>query len=98
MKVVPMGDSVVVRKLPAEPTTAEGIVLPDAGQQGPIEGRVVSVGDGLLLATGQRVGHQVSEGDRVLFDRDAGTEVTVDGEPLLILREDEILAVVNPSK
>jgi len=94
MKVVPLGEKVVVKRLAAEQTTAGGIVLPDTAKEKPQQGRVLSVGDGRLLSSGQRVGNQVSEGDRVLFGSYAGTEVVVDGEELLIMSEDEILAVV----
>ncbi len=94
MKVVPLGEKVVVKRLDAEEMTAGGIVLPQAAQEKPREGRVLSVGDGRLLSSGARLAHQVKEGDRVLFGSYAGTEVVVDGEDLLIMSEDEILAVV----
>jgi chaperonin GroES len=94
MKLVPLGEKVVVKRLAAEAMTAGGIVLPDTAQERPRQGRVLSVGDGRLLADGTRAAHQVSEGDRVVFGGYAGTEVEVNGESLLILSEDEILAVV----
>jgi chaperonin GroES len=94
MKLVPLGEKVVVKRLAAEETTAGGIVLPDTAQERPREGRVLSVGDGRLLPDGARAAHQVSEGDRVVFGGYAGTEVEVNGETLLILSEDEILAVM----
>ena len=94
MKVVPLGDKVVVKRLESEETTAGGIVLPDTARERPQQGRVLSVGDGRLLSDGSRVAHQVSEGDRVLFGKYAGTEVEVDAEELLIMSEDDILAVV----
>jgi chaperonin GroES len=94
VKVVPLGDNVVVRRLESEETTAGGIVLPDTARERPQQGRVLSVGDGRLLSDGSRVGHQVSEGDRVLFGKYAGTEVEVDSEQLLIMSEDDILAIV----
>ncbi len=93
MKMVPLGDKVVVKRLAAEEVTAGGIVLPDTAKEKPQQGRVLSVGDGRLLPDGTRAQHQVKEGDRVLFAGYAGTEVTVDGEELLIMSEDEILAV-----
>ncbi len=93
MKVVPLGEKVVVKRLQAEETTAGGIVLPDTAKEKPQQGRVLSVGDGRLLDNGGRAEHQVSEGDRVLFVRYAGTEVVIDGEELLIMSEDEILAI-----
>lgn len=90
-----MGDKVVVRREAAEETTAGGIVLPDAARNKPQEGRVLSVGDGQLLTNGERARHQVSEGDRIVFSKWAGTEVVVDGEKLLIMSEDDILAIVK---
>ena len=94
MKIVPLGANVVVKRLPAEEVTAGGIVLPDAARAKPRQGRVLSIGDGRLLADGARARHQVSEGDRVLFDSYAGAEVVVNGEDLLIMNEDEILAIM----
>jgi chaperonin GroES len=95
MKVVPLGDKVVVKRLAAEEKTAGGIVLPDAARQRPQEGRVLSVGDGKLLPSGSRASHVVQEGDRVLFSSYGGIEVKVDGEELLILDEADILAVMK---
>jgi chaperonin GroES len=94
MKIVPIGENIVVKRLEAEEVTAGGIVLPDAAKEKPRQGRVLSLGDGRLLPGGARAAHQLSEGDRVLFDHYAGTEVRVNGDSLLIMREDEILAVV----
>ncbi|HID75841.1 MAG TPA: co-chaperone GroES [Planctomycetaceae bacterium] len=97
MKLVPLGEKVVVRRLDAEEITAGGIVLPDSARQKPLEGRVLSVGDGRLLADGSRAKPQVVEGDRVLFDRYAGMEVELEGEVLLIMDEGDILAVFSAS-
>ena len=94
MKLVPVGEKIVVKRLKAEEKTSGGIVLPDVAQKRPGQGRVLSVGDGLLLPDGTRAAHQVSEGDRVLFGNYAGTEVKVNGEELLIMSESEMLAVV----
>ena len=95
MKVVPLGDKIVVKRLEAETQTPGGIVLPDSATEKPKEGRVLSVGDGKLLADGERAPHQVSEGDRVLFSQWAGSEVIVDEEELLIMSEEDILAVLD---
>jgi chaperonin GroES len=95
MKIVPIGENIVVKRLEAEEVTAGGIVLPDAAKGKPCQGRVLSVGDGRLLSSGSRAAHQLSEGDRVVFDQYAGAEVRVNGDTLLIMREDEILAVVT---
>ena len=95
MKIVPLGENVVVRPIEPEEVTAGGIVLPDAAREKPRQGRVLSVGDGKLLKNGSRVAHDVSEGDRVIYSQYAGTEVEVEGEELLILREEDILAIVT---
>ncbi|MDX1946183.1 MAG: co-chaperone GroES [Pirellulaceae bacterium] len=95
MKVVPLGDKVVVKRLQSEARTAGGIVLPDSAKEKPQQGRVLSVGDGPLLADGRRVPCTVREGDRVLFSTWAGTEIKVAGEEVLILKEDDILAVME---
>ncbi len=95
MKLVPLGDKVVIRRLEAEEKTAGGIVLPDSARERSQEGRVLSVGDGRQLPNGQRAPLQVKEGDRVIFSSYAGNEVEVDGEPLLILSEEDILAVIG---
>lgn len=94
MKLVPIGDRVIVKRLEAEQVTAGGIVLPDSAREKPQQGRVLSVGDGLLLSDGRRVPHQVSEGDRVVFGGYSGTEVKVEGVEFVILREADILAIV----
>lgn len=95
MKVVPLGDKVVVKRLENGEKTPAGIVLPESVHEGSLQGRVLSVGDGKLLTDGSRAEHEVSEGDRILFSNDSGTEVIVDGEHLLIMGEEEILAVVH---
>ena len=95
MKVTPLGDKVVIKRLRADDKTAGGIVLPDSAKDRPQQGRVLSVGDGRLLGDGQRIAPQVNEGDRVVFSSYAGSEVDVDGDELLILREEDILAVVD---
>jgi chaperonin GroES len=94
MKIVPLGANVVVKRLPAEDVTSGGIVLPDAAKKKPRQGRVLSTGDGRLLANGTRIPHQVNEGDRVLFSSYAGTEVEVNGEELLVMDENDILAIL----
>ncbi|MHB1426570.1 MAG: co-chaperone GroES [Gemmataceae bacterium] len=95
MTVVPLNDKIVVKRLEAEEKTAGGIVLPDSAKEKPRQGKVLSLGDGKRLDNGQRADFQVKEGDRVLFTSYAGNEVTIDGEELLIMTEDDILAVVE---
>jgi chaperonin GroES len=95
MKVVPLGEKIVVKRLDAEEVTAGGIVLPDSAREKPVQGRVLSVGDGTLLKDGSRAPHQVREGDRVLFSRYSGNELKVAGEELLIMAESEVLAAIE---
>jgi chaperonin GroES len=95
MKVVPLGDKLVVKRLESNQKTAGGIVLPDAARQKPQQGRVLSVGDGRMLPDGSRVAHEVTEGDRVVFGSYAGSEVSIDDEKLLILSADDVLAIVH---
>ena len=95
MKVVPLNDKIVVKRLEAEDRTAGGIVLPDSAKEKPRQGKVLSLGDGKLLETGKRASFQVKEGDKVLFTSYAGNEVTIDGDEYLIMTEEDILAVVD---
>ncbi len=95
MKVVPLNDKIVVKRLESADKTAGGILLPDSAKEKPREGKVRSVGNGKMLDSGKRSSFQVKEGDRVLFTSYAGTEVTIDGEEYLILTEDDILAVLD---
>ncbi len=95
MKVVPLGDKLVVKRLESQGKTAGGIVLPDAARDKPQQGRVLSVGDGRLLPDGTRSSHEVSEGDRVVFSSYAGSEVEINDEELLILSADDVLAIVR---
>src|ERR1700674_901789 len=95
MKVIPLNDKILVKRVEAEDKTAGGILLPDTAKEKPRQGKVLSLGDGKLLDTGKRAAFQVKEGDRVLFSSYAGSEVTLDGEEYLIMSEDDILAVID---
>ena len=95
MKLVPLNDKIIVKRIEAEEKTAGGIVLPDAAREKPKQGKVLSLGDGRLLDTGKRAPFLVKEGDRVLFSSWAGSEVKVDGDEYLIMTEDDILAVID---
>lgn len=95
MRVEPVGDNVVIKRLEAEESTAGGIVLPESAKEKPQQGRVLSIGAGKLLADGSRATQQVSEGDRVLFTSYAGTEIAIDDQDLLIMSEDDILAILD---
>ncbi len=93
--VRPLGDKILLKRTEAESVTKSGIVLPETAKEKPKRGKVLAVGDGKLLDNGQRAGFQVKKGDEVIFASYAGTEIKVDGEELLILSEEEVLAVVN---
>lgn len=96
MTLNPLDDRVVVEPMGAEETTAGGIVLPDAAQEKPQRGKVVAVGPGRLLESGERCAVSVEVGDEVLFGKYGGTEIEIDGQEIKILREGDILAkVVN---
>ena len=95
MEIVPINDKVVVRRLEAEDKTAGGIVLPDAAKEKPKQGKVLSVGQGRRLKDGSRTPCRVRKGDRVLFASYSGADITVDGEELLILSDEDLLALVE---
>ena len=94
-KFRPLHDRVVVRRLTGEEKTAGGIIIPDTAKDKPTEGEVVSVGPGARNEQGQIVPLDVKAGDRVLFGKWSGTEVTIDGEELLIMKESDIMGVVG---
>ncbi len=93
--ITPLGDNILVKRLEAESITAGGIVLPESAKEKPREGVVISAGEGRVTEDGNRTAPQVSKNDRVIFSSYAGTEVSFGGEDYLIVREDEILAVVS---
>src|SRR5919112_5820171 len=96
MKLKPLGARVVVKDLEGEETTASGIVLPDTAKEKPQRGKVLAVGDGKWDDEGdKRIPLDVSEGDEVLYSKYGGTEITVEGEDLLVLRESDVLAKVT---
>ena len=94
MKFRPLHDRVIVRRIDAEEKTKGGIIIPDTAKEKPIEGKVLAVGNGKVLEDGGVRKLDIKVGDRVLFGKYGGTEVTIDGEELLILREDDVLGVV----
>jgi len=95
MKLRPLNDRVVVRRIEEEEKTPGGIIIPDTAKEKPIQGEVLAVGMGKLMDDGNRRPLDVKVGDRVLFSKYAGTEVKVEGEELLIMREDDILAIIE---
>ena len=95
MKVKPLGEKILVKRLEAEGKTKGGIVLPDTAKEKPKEGKVIALGDGKLLESGKRADFQVKKGDRILFASYAGTEVKVGSEEYLVMSEEDILAVIE---
>lgn len=95
MKVKPLQDRILVKRIQEEEKTKGGIIIPDAAKEKPQEGIVVAVGDGKVLDNGKRVAPSVKAGDKILFGKYSGTEIKVDGEEHLILREDDILGIVE---
>ncbi len=95
MKIRPLNDRILVKRLEGEEKTAGGIIIPDSAKEKPAEGEVIAVGPGKLNEAGQRVAPNVAKGDRVLFSKYGGTDVKLDGEDFLIMREDDILGVVE---
>ena len=94
MKLKPLGDRLIVRAIEEEETTASGLVLPDTAKEKPQKGKVIAVGDGRLDDSGKRIPLDVAEGDEVLYSKYGGTEIKVDNEDLLVLRESDVLAKV----
>ena len=91
----PLHDRVVVRRIEADQKTAGGIIIPDSAQEKPSEGEVVAVGDGARDDGGDRIALDVKAGDRVLFGKWGGTEVKIDGEDLLIMKESDIMGIIG---
>jgi len=95
MKLKPLHDRIVVKRMEEEEKTAGGIIIPDTAKEKPQQGKVMAVGDGKFTDNGGRTPLTVKEGDRILFSKYAGTDIKVEGEELLIMREDDVLAIVQ---
>jgi chaperonin GroES len=95
MQIRPLHDRVLIRRLDSEEKTAGGIIIPDTAQEKPMEGEVIAAGDGTRGENGQIQPLDVATGDRVLFGKWAGTEVTIDGEELVIMKESDIMGVMG---
>jgi chaperonin GroES len=95
MKVRPLHDRLLVRRVEEKETARGGIVIPDTAKEKPMEGEVLAVGNGKLLDNGTKLAPDVKVGDKVLFGKYSGTEIKVDGEDVLIVREDEVLAIMG---
>ncbi len=95
MKIKPLHDRVILKRIEEEEATKGGIIIPETAKEKPIEGRVLAVGSGKMMENGKQQPLQVKEGDRVLFGKYAGTEIKIEGEEHLIMREDDIIAIVE---
>jgi chaperonin GroES len=94
MKVRPLHDRLVVRRIEEKETAKGGIIIPDTAKEKPQRGEILAVGNGKVLESGTKVALDVKVGDKILFGKYTGTEIKIDGEEVLILREDEVLAVL----
>ncbi len=95
MKLRPLHDRVIVKRLEEEEKTVGGIIIPDTAKEKPIKGEVIAVGPGRLTDDGKRIEMSVKVGDKVMFSKYAGTEVKINGEEYLIMREDDIVAIIE---
>ena len=95
MKLRPLQDRILVQRVEEETTTKGGIIIPDTAKEKPAEGKIVAVGQGKVGEDGKRVAPEVKTGDRILFGKYAGTEVKIEGEEFLIMREDDVLGVIE---
>jgi chaperonin GroES len=95
MKLRPLQDRILVQRVEEETTTKGGIIIPDTAKEKPAEGKVVAVGNGKMGDDGKRIALEIKEGDRILFGKYAGTEVKIEGEEYLIMREDDVLGVID---
>ncbi len=98
MKIRPLHDRILIRRVAEQESVRGGIIIPDSAKEKPQEGEVIAVGDGKMLESGKRIPLDVKEGDRILFGKYAGSEIKLDGEEYLILREDEVLGVLSTTK
>jgi chaperonin GroES len=98
MRFKPLHDRVVVRRVEQEEKTAGGIIIPDTAQEKPMEGEVVAVGPGARTEDGKLITPDVKAGDRILFGKWSGTEVKLDGEDLLIMKESDIMGIIEPTR
>lgn len=95
VKVRPLGDRIIVKRLAEEEKTKSGIIIPDTAKEKPQEGEVVAVGNGKILDNGQKVQLEVKAGDKIIFGKYAGSEIKIDGEEYLIMREEDVLGVLS---
>ena len=98
MAFKPLHDRVVVKRVESDEKTKGGLIIPDSAKEKPAEGRVVAVGEGARKDSGELIPMSVKAGDRILFGKWSGTEVTLDGEELLIMKESDILGIIEPAE
>ncbi len=95
MNITPLGERIIIKVLESEERTKSGILIPDTAKEKPQMGEVIAVGSGRVLENGQKIALEVKVGDKVLFAKYAGTEVKLDGEEYMVLKESDVLAIVN---
>jgi chaperonin GroES len=95
MKLRPLQDRILVQRVEEETTTKGGIIIPDTAKEKPAEGKVIAVGNGKVGDDGKRIALEIKAGDRILFGKYSGTEVKIEGEEFLIMREDDVLGVIG---
>ena len=95
MKLRPLQDRILVQRVGEETTTKGGIIIPDTAQEKPAEGKVVAVGNGKIADDGKRIALEIKKGDRILFGKYSGTEVKISGDEYLIMREDDVLGIID---
>jgi chaperonin GroES len=95
MKLKPLQDRILAQRIEEEKTTKGGIIIPDTAKEKPAEGKVIAVGNGKMGEDGKRIALEIKKGDRILFGKYSGTEVKIEGEDYLILREDDVLGIIE---
>jgi len=95
MKLIPLQDRLLVQRVEEEEKTKGGIIIPDTAKEKPAEGKVVAVGKGKVDESGKRIAMEIKKGDRILFGKYSGTEVKIDGQEYLIMREDDVLGIID---
>ncbi len=95
MKLRPLQDRILVQRVEEETTTRGGIIIPDTAKEKPIEGKVVAVGKGKIGDDGKRIALEIKKGDKILFSKYGGTDIKIEGEEYLIMREDDVLGIIE---
>lgn len=95
MKIRPLHDRIIVKRMEEEEKTKGGIIIPDTAKEKPFEGKVIAVGDGKVKEDGTKIPMEVKQGDKILFSKYAGSDVKIDGEDYLIMKEEDVLAIIE---